>query len=1061
MEWYQKSAEDALKELNTNAEQGLSESAAEHRLERYGANALPQKNGKKLKAVLLEQCSDILTAALFVAMLCSAATKSYLAAFLFLVSIAARIVPGIMLDLRFGRKAGSLESFRSVNTKVWREGHTETVPTEEVVPGDIVILEAGDIVPADLRLIESYSLQIDESMLSGSAGTCDKKAQTVLKGTALKDEQVNMAFAGTTVVYGRGRGVVTATGENSELKNVAGLLRDAAENDSGTKTEVVGQEIGLLCIAGWLILLVADLIYGETALYLKQLSTFAAAVIPGGLVLALSVAALDSLKKFKADGVRINDLSAMENLSRVNVICTDRTGTLTENEMVATLLWTNNRFTVVEGSGYTPEGKFRSAEGEVIDPWERKDLIKLLSASALCNNAVLEESDVDIWTARGDAMEAALLAMTEKAGIRKSALESAFPRLAEIPFDAERRRMTTVHRTPRYPIAYVKGAAEEILSRCTKFDQGKTVTELTERLRQRILKINTAMSEKSLRVLAVAYRDFDALPAGKTPEDLENGLTFIGLIGILNPARSDSAEAVKKSRIAKIRTVLVTAESRNNAVSVAKTVGILREKDGEPVLTGGEWKELTEKERKEAVARVPVFAEIAPGQKTEILEALHRNGAEVAVTGAGMEDVPALYAADVGVANGKSGTEIAGTAAQVVLEDDGYASLMNAVKTSRILFANLRGIARYLLSAGTGAGIIVLFSVIFHNRIPFPTVGILLCSLILFTLPAVAIGCQGEERGTMTAVPRKTDEPLVNRTLITEICGRALIQACLCGIFYLISVKSKSAGTGANADAYAASAVYTLYVLSTLLSAFSCRWSKTPLWEVDDNRDLLPLLGTVALGAILHIVFTGVGKLRTLFDVSAISMNTFLLSVLFAVIIALLSECFKLFVLPKLSRPKRSSAVKTETKTVNAAEVRKIVFGVAEKIKKIDWKRFSPLDLIRFSDDGEENDDDEYDLKYVGKTVSGDKGNAEPKPAAVKKTEEPTAADNSEESEKAEDSEEATNTEIREDTAEPEDGEEAEELQLMEEYIEPETEESAAAEPEGQEEPEKEDDSEA
>ena len=476
MEWYNKSAEDALRELNADAAQGLSEAGAKHRLERYGENAWPQKNGNAVLDIVLAQLTDLLAILAIVSMLLALFAGQYFAALLFFLTAAIRVVPGILQDREAGRAVESLEGVTPANARVLRDGQVETLETRSIVPGDIVLLEAGDIVPADLRLFRALSLQIDESVITGSKTTVYKDADAVLPGASPVGDRVNMAYAGSTVVYGRAHGVVVATGARTELGKVANLLHKTPASQSVGRLRGIGQGIGLLCLAGWLILMILSAVRHSGSMLLSRMTAYAAVTLPAGLALVTSLSLMFGMERIRKRSAQLKRLTAAESLGAVSVICSDKSGTLTKNEMTVTLLWSGNRLTTVSGSGYKPQGSFRTPKGEAVQPLRRRDILMTLTAAALCNNAALEETAVDTWSAVGNPTEAALVTLVTKAGLDKSTLDAAFPRVAEIPFDPGRRMMTTIHRGNHFPIAYSKGAADVVVRPATRSSWAATAS---------------------------------------------------------------------------------------------------------------------------------------------------------------------------------------------------------------------------------------------------------------------------------------------------------------------------------------------------------------------------------------------------------------------------------------------------------------------------------------------------------------------------------------------------------------------------------------------------------
>ncbi len=898
MEWYNKSADDALREQNTDAARGLAPSGARSRLERFGENVWTQKQNAGVAGIVLAQLSDLPGLLSLVSMVLALATRQYAAAVLFLIAAAARIVPGVLQDLQASRAAELLENITPAAAKVLRDGRAETLPSREIVPGDIVLLEAGDIVPADLRLLEAFSLQIDESVITGSRAAVYKDAGAVLPGPAPVSDRVNMAYAGSAVLYGRGRGVVVATGAKTELGMVACELHTADAAESGGALRGVGQGIGLACVAGWIVLLILGIARREMGDVMRQMTAFASAVLPAGMAVVATLSLMEGTKRLSKRGAQLKRLNAAVMLGAANVICADKTGTLTKNEMTATMLWTGGRLTAVDGEGYAPAGGFYTPGGEKLDPLSRRDLVMSLTAAALCSNAALEETSINTWAAVGNPTEAALVALAAKAGIDKAVLDRTFPRIAEIPFQPERGMMTTIHHGRHFPVAYSKGAPDVILARCTEIDYGGRREPMTPALKQKILSINRVMSEQSLRVLAVAYREFTSAPQADAPEELENRLIFLGLIGMMDPARPDSAEAVARCRRAGIRTIMVTGESRGTAVAVAKSVGILGADGDDAVLTGEEIAEMSDGTMRAMVKNTKVFARVTAEHKQRILDALHRNGDVVAMTGDGVSDVPLLRSADIGIAKGKTGTEIARSAADLVIEDDKFSTIVSAIGEGRVLYENIRRVAKLLLGACTAAAVTGLIAALCGMAVPFPIAAALLCGLILFSLPAAVIGRQSGEKDAMKRPPRTPGCASLNWAALIEIAAQAVIQAGCCII--MLFAASKLCPIGVDTEAYRMTAVFTVFVISTLLCALSARYVRTPMWETGNLGDFLQLVITVVFGILVHVLVVCAPALRNLFGMTELGGTGFLLVFGLSVLALALTEAFKLVLLPAI-----------------------------------------------------------------------------------------------------------------------------------------------------------------
>ncbi|MGI6336429.1 MAG: HAD-IC family P-type ATPase [Eubacteriales bacterium] len=902
MEWYNKSAEDAIREQNADEKNGLTQSGARHRLERYGQNVWPIQSKSGMAGVIFAQCSDFLVIVALLALLCALVTKQYAAAVLFLIAAAARVVPGVIQDGQAQRAVEALENVTPTGARVLRDGRAETLPTAEIVPGDIVLLEAGDIVPADLRLISTVSMQIDENLITGARSAVFKEADAVLPGPAPVSERVNMAYAGSAVIYGRGRGVVVATGTKTELGHVADALHTVPVSDSAGALRGVGQGFGIFCAIGWILLIILGILRRDSAQNdtLAQMTAYAAAILPSGLAVVTTLTLMQGMERMKKRGAILRRLSTAESLGAANVICADMAGTLTKNELTTTMLWSGGRITTVDGFGYTPEGAMRNADGEKLNPLTRRDLIMTLTAAALCNNAALEETAIDTWSAVGDPTEAALVALAQKAGLKKATLDATFPRMAEIPFDADRRMMTTIHRGGRYPIAYTKGAPDVVLSRCTDIDFGGSVRPLDDKFRRQLLAINRLMSDRALRVLAVAYREFTTPLKESSPEELESELVFLGLVGMLDPARPDTKEAVRRADRAGIRSLMVTGESRETAVALAREIGILGETEEKLVLTGAEIDEMSDGTLRSIVKSAKVYARVTPEHKLRILEALHKNGDIVAMTGDGVSDVPLLRRADIGVAKGTSGTEIARSSSDLIVVDDSYAQIVGAVEEGRAIYENIRKVARLLLSAAAAAALTTLISAIAGLGSPFPILAILLANLVSFSLPAFAIGTQSPERDMMKRPPRAAGCPAVNWSLLISIGVQALIQTLFC--VALLFLAEKTLPIGSSLDTYRQTLVFSVLLIGTLLTSFSVRFERAPLWSPGKFADLLSLVISTVIGILVHILCVSAAPLRELLGFSELAALDWVLIFAAAILSVALTEAFKLYVMPALIR---------------------------------------------------------------------------------------------------------------------------------------------------------------
>lgn len=916
MEWYNKSAEDVVREQNADVQHGLTRTNAAHRMERYGDNALPVKGNVGMLQRVGRACTDAMVLTSLLALLVALLCRNWLLAALFLVLAALRAAVSVRQELLQDAGENGVRMLRPEEARVLRESRPVMVPTRELVPGDVVLLEAGDLVPADLRLISTVGLQLDESILTGDQTAVSKDAGVVLEGEQPIEARVNMAFAGSCVVYGRGRGVVVGTGVHTEL---GGVSFENALPERDRTAEQVARGVGIFCLAGWVILLVTGLIRAENPAEetLPRLASFAAAALPGGLTLALAACQSMHLQRMKKLGVIVRRLSSLGRLGTVNVICADKTGTFTSGEMVATTLWTGGKLTMVEGSGYNPTGKFLDRSGEAINPMQRKDLIMTLTAAALCNNAAIEESAIDSWAAVGEPTESALITLSTKAGMKKSVLDEAFPRLAEIPFDAERRMMTTIHRGHKSPIGYTKGAPEAVLARCTMVQNGRDVQPMTDELRAQLAQIDRLFSDKAMRVLAIATREYVNMPAGKDHTELEKDLTFLGLIGLADPVREGTKEAVQRARKAGVRTLLMTGESVQTAAALADAAGM----GGEDtvVITGDQLDAMREDEVRETAKTARVYARVTPAHRERVLRALHKNGDIVAMTGDSVSDVGVMRDADIAVGKGVRGTEIARSSADIVVKNDSLAGIVTAIESGRLLFDGQRRVLRYLLSAGIAGGLTSLLCAFWGLSQPYTAVYALLCALVLFVIPVFFMGT-GRGKDAVRRSSRNAALPLLNRGLLLMTAVQGVLLAV--GGIILANAAYELTPVGESVSAYLRSLTTTLLVYGTLLGALSCRSERTAMW-----KDIPGLVrqGVVSLVCMaVHTLILYIRPAAALFGMSALGGLHVLLVLGIALVCVALTEIFKLVCMPMLlaalpslersARPEKIRAPKAKKK---------------------------------------------------------------------------------------------------------------------------------------------------
>ncbi|MFZ5916258.1 MAG: cation-translocating P-type ATPase [Chloroflexota bacterium] len=770
-QWHRLNVPETAKQLESDLSRGLAAAKAAARLEKYGPNELMERGGTPFWKMLLDQFNQFLIIILIISAIISFALSEWLDGGAILAIVIINAVIGVVQQGRAEQALAALKKMAAPEAKVIRDGHQITVPAGELVPGDVVVLETGNYIPADLRLIESVNLRIDEASLTGESVPVEKRAEEALpQDTSLGDRR-NCAYMSTIITYGRGRGIVTETGMSTEIGRIAEMIQSYEEEPTPlqVKLDQLGKWLGggalLVCgvvfVAGWL--------QGRDLLEMFMVAvSLAIAAVPEGLPAVVTICLALGLQRMVRRNALIRKLPAVETLGSATAICSDKTGTLTQNEMTAVQMYVDRTLLTITGEGYRPHGSFEdNGRAVALDGYPGSRL--LLRAGALCNDAYLENQDGDGWRMVGDPTEGALVVAAAKAGFWQKELAKDYPRLEEVPFDSTRKRMTTIHPDPRYGgfVAYVKGAPDLLLELCSKVIEDGDERPLTAEKRRHILTTNESLASNALRVLGVAYRPLKALPQAAVAEELERDLTFIGLIGMIDPARPEVKEAIALARHANIRTVMVTGDYKNTALAIAKELNLIT---GEAMaLTGAELDALSEEAFEARVAEIDVYARVSPTHKVRIVEALKKKGHVVAMTGDGVNDAPALKRANIGVAMGITGTDVSKETAEMVLTDDNYASIVAAIEEGRIIYSNIRKFVFYLLSCNMGEIAIVFLATLFGWPVPLTAIQLLTLNLVTDGLPALALGMEKGDPDIMDRPPRPVNEPVINREMLSSI----------------------------------------------------------------------------------------------------------------------------------------------------------------------------------------------------------------------------------------------------------------------------------------------------
>lgn len=856
-EWYQISAEDVMENMDTTIN-GLAEEEAAGRLKTYGENVLAEGKKKTLLQVFLGQFADLLVAILIVAAVISAFSGNMESTIVILVVIVLNAVLGTVQYKKAKKSLESLKSLSSPNAKVLRLGTKIEIPAKQVVPGDILLLEAGDLVAADGRIIKNYSLQVNESSLTGESTNVDKKEGTFGEECALAD-RTNMVYSGSLVTYGRATVVVTGTGMETEIGKIAGMLNAAQEkktplqkslDDFGKKLAAI---ILVICAGVFGLSLYRDMPVLDSLMFAVAL---AVAAIPEALSSIVTIVQAMGTQKMAKENAIIKDLKAVESLGCVSVICSDKTGTLTQNKMTVKQIY-------IDGQTIAPE------ELDI-----KEQLHRYLMYDAILNNDSKIAGDKVI----GDPTESALLEMVRKVNIDDDFFREAMERKEELPFDSDRKLMSTKYLLHGVPTVLTKGALDVLLDRTVRIWDKNGVREMTESDRAQIEKKNQEFSENGLRVLAFAYRETEDVLTLEGEKDF----TFLGLVAMIDPPREESKTAVAEAKRAGIRPVMITGDHKITAVAIAREIGIFE--DGDIAMTGTELDAMTDKELDELIARISVFARVSPENKIRIVQAWQRKGNIVSMTGDGVNDAPALKAADIGVAMGITGTEVSKDAASMILTDDNFATIIRAVANGRNVYKNIKNAIMFLLSGNMAGIMAVLYTSIMALPMPFAPVHLLFINLLTDSLPALAIGMEPMAQDVLAEKPRDPKSGILNKEFLLKL----LVQG---GLIAVSTMAAFYVGLEHSA-ALASTMAFATLTLARLFHGFNCR-SRHSIFKIGFSGNWYSL-GAFATGVLLLAAVLFVAPLQRLFAVETMSGTQLLTVVLLAVLPTVLIQLKKI-----------------------------------------------------------------------------------------------------------------------------------------------------------------------
>lgn len=843
-DWHTLTLEALEHELGSDLDDGLAEREAEHRLATAGPNELPEVSPPSPLKILLAQFSSLIVWVLIGAAVISGLLEDWLDAAAILAIVFLNGLLGFVQEFRAERSLAALKKMSVAMARVYRDGVLRSIPARELVPGDAILLEAGDRVPADARLLYATNFQTQEASLTGESTPVQKNAGLLERVDVPLADRTNMVFMGTTAVSGKARALVVTTALRTELGRIASMIQTATEAERAeTPLQRRLEQFGYTLL--WLALAVVALVFGLgylrgeplVAMFLTSVS-LAVAAVPEGLPAVVTITLAMGVTRMVKRHALIRKLPAVETLGSATVICTDKTGTLTKNEMTVTRLFVDDRTFDVTGQGYEPAGEIREIDRQpspsTQHPALNPGLRQVLTAAVLCNGATLRQEN-GTWQVIGDPTEGALLVVAAKAAITMESLEPTHRFLGEVPFDPGRKRMTIVRQTPEGPVAFVKGAPDVLLQRCTSrmTSDGKIET-LTEDLRRSIFGINAGFAHEALRVLALARRNLGAVPDAYRAEELEGDLVFLGLAAMKDPLRPEAKEAVRLCRDAGIRTVMITGDHKDTAAAIATELGLMKG-DGS-ALAGVELDRLSDAELVDAMDRVAVYARVSAEHKLRIVQAWKRRGAIVAMTGDGVNDAPAIKAADIGVAMGLAGTDVTKEASDMVVTDDNFASIAAAVEEGRGVFDNIRKTVHFLLSCNVSEVLVMLFATLLGLPLPLLPIQILWMNLVTDGIPALALAVDPKSPDLMKQPPRPPDARLLDGGRLLAIGGEGLML----GLIALGAFSYSLYGLHQELD-QARTVTFTVMVVAQLVHAFNCRNVRWSLFQlgVGTNRALV------------------------------------------------------------------------------------------------------------------------------------------------------------------------------------------------------------------------------
>ena len=895
-DWYNKTSEYITKKLETNIVLGLTEQDIQKRREKYGLNEIKEEKKTPLLIKFLEQFKDFMIIVLILAAIVSgvvgyAKGEGITDSIIIMIVVIVNAIIGVAQENKAEKSLEALKKMSAYSAKVVRDGKILVIPSSELVPGDIVLLETGDYVPADIRLIEAINLKAQEASLTGESVPSDKCEKVLTDTDVGIGDRNNMVFSSSLITYGRGKGIVVETGMNTEVGKIAGILNSTEKSDTPLQQKLnkLGKTLGIASIAICAVIFAIGMLQGKQALDMFMTAvSLAVAVSPEGLAAVSTIVLAIGVQRMVKKHAIVKKLPAVETLGSASVICSDKTGTLTKNQMTVKKLFFNGKIFNIE---------------EINTNDSNPELERLVNISMLCNDSKVGSNN----KITGDPTETALIDMGFQLDFTPAVFDQ-MPRVYEIPFDSERKLMTTVHKiSDNSFVVYTKGGVDELLEKCDKY-QANGKMENIENFRNDVKIANEKLAQQALRVLAMAYKEMDHMPTDSEKEELEKKLTYIGMVGMIDPPRDEAKVAVEKCKHAGIKTVMITGDHKATAVAIAKELGILE--DGQEAITGLELSKMTDSELIERVENIRVYARVAPEHKVRIVKAWQANGQVVAMTGDGVNDAPALKTADIGCAMGIVGTDVAKEAADVILTDDNFSTVVSAVEEGRRIYDNILKAIQFLLSSNVGEVVVLFLSIILAPLLankfgiainliePLLPIHILWINLVTDSLPALALAFDPANSDVMNRKPIDGKKGIFTKGMTWRIAYQGIMIGLLSLAAFVIGISTKNVPevNGLTPEQVRVeigqTMAFIVLAFSELIHVFNVRNNKESLFKtgIGGNKKLI---GAIGLSSLLMIIILAIPALREVFSIPILPAQNIIETIILIIAPVIIVEIFK------------------------------------------------------------------------------------------------------------------------------------------------------------------------